>query len=554
MRAVRGGPTRAGIIRQTAGRVLFAAIATLCLGLCGCTALREWLANGFKVGPNYARPPAPVAAGWIDGTDPRVSSAPARDCAWWTVLGDPMVNSLVQYAFQQNLSLKEAGFRVLAERAQLCIAVGNIFPQTQQAFAGYTRKGLSRTVANSQFTPQRWFNLYDLGFNLSWELDIWGRLRRGVEAADAELNASVEDYDAVLVTLIADLAQAYTDIRTLQTQIDYTKQNVELQRQTADMVKERFEGGAVSKLDLTQALQNLYDTEAQLPPLYISLRQANDRLCILLGMPMMDLTQRLGSAPIPTVPNGVAVGIPADLVRRRPDVRAAERQLAAQSARIGIADAQLYPALAINGTIGYETSKLRLLFNDKSIFGNWGPSFNWNILNYGRLINEVRIQDARFQALAMNYFDKALKADEEVENALALFLQSQQLVDDLQKAVAEARESVALGLEQYRQGKTDYIRVFITERELVRQLNLLARARGDVVQGLIAIYRALGGGWQIRCGPPPMTAAASPAPSELPMPRKLPETTSSTNEKVSATSDNLHSYITSAAEPVLRDR
>src|SRR5262249_8901479 len=259
--------------------------------------------------------------------------------------------------------------------------------------------------------------------------------------------------------------------------------------------------------------------------LEISLRQANDRLCLLLGIPMDDLTKRIGAAPIPVPPTDVAVGIPADLIRRRPDVRAAERRLAAQSAQIGVAEANLYPAIAINGTIGYMSGNLKDLFNDQSIFGRWGPSLQWNVLNYGRLINNVREQEAHFQELAMAYFNQVLRANEEVENALVLFLQSQQLVKDLERAVAAARESADLALVQYREGKTDYIRVFVIERELVRQQDQLARARGEMAQGLIGIYRALGGGWQIRCRATTTTGAAgqpTATPAEAaPTPRAL---------------------------------
>src|SRR5262245_51972867 len=531
-----------GLFRWLPRRRLLAAVTGLSVGLGGCTTLKEYVHNGFKVGPNYKRPPAPIAPQWIDAADHRVHSQPVDDSSWWASLNDRALNSLAVSAYQQNLTLKQAGFRVLQTRDQLAIAIGNIFPQTQQAFADYIREGLSTTVAgrrptfqgpferviDRQFVPKRWFNIYDLGFNLAWEVDIWGKLRRMVEAANAQLNVSVEDYDAVLVTLVADVAQTYTQIRTLQAEIEYTKANIDLQRGTLTLVTERYKGGAVSKLDVTQATQNLADTEALLPPLEISLRQANDRLCLLLGIPMDNLIKRIGAAPIPVPPGDVAVGIPADLIRRRPDVRAAERRLAAQSAQIGIADANLYPTIAINGVIGYMSGNLKDLFNDQSIFGRWGPSLQWNVLNYGRLINNVREQEARFQELAMAYFNQVIRANEEVENALAQFLQSQQQVKDLERAVAAARESVELALVQYREGKVDFIRVFVIERELVRQQDQLARARGEVAQGLIGIYRALGGGWQIRCRatlttgaaeqPTPTPAGAAPAPQALPVP------------------------------------
>lgn len=494
----------------------------------GCTPLREYIHNSFKVGPNYQRPPAPVAPTWIDADDPRVRTEPPRECDWWKVFNDPALSALVETAYRQNLTLREAAFRVLAARAQLCISVGNFFPQQQQAFADYIRKGLSETVANHQYTPQRWFSVYDLGFNLSWEIDIWGKLRRGIESANAKMNATIEDYDAVLVTLIGDVARAYTQIRTVQAQLMYTKTNVELQRKTLGIVKLRFEGGAVSKLDFTQAATNLARTEALVPPLEIQLRQANNQLCVLLGLPPHELEKLLGPGGIPTAQPEVAVGIPADLLRRRPDVRAAERRLAAQSAQIGIADANLYPALYINGTIGYATSSFNDLFNDQSIFGTWGPGFQWNILNYGRLINNVRYQDAKFQELAAAYQQKVLSANQEVENGLVTFLQSQRTARFLDEAVHAAQESVNLALQQYQDGKVDFNRVFLLQRELVRQQDRFAGARGEIAQGLIQTYRALGGGWQIRCqgeppasaGPPLAETPPTPKAEQLPPPRK----------------------------------
>lgn len=496
----------------------------------GCTTLREYIHNGFKVGPNYGRPPAPIAQAWIDAADPRVHVDPPIECDWWKVFNDPVLSGLVDLAYNQNLDLREAAFRVLQARAQLCIAVGNIFPQQQYAYADYIRKGLSETVANHEFTPQRWFSVYDLGFNLSWEVDIWGKLRRAAESANAAMNATIEDYDGVLVTLIGDVAKAYAEIRTVQAEIYYTKMNVELQKKTLAIVKLRYEGGAVSKLDLTQAMTNLAQTESLVPPLEIQLRQANNRLCVLLGLPTHELEKMLGPGDIPTASPDVAVGLPADLLRRRPDVRAAERRVAAQSAKIGVADANLYPSLTINGTIGYATSSFNDLFSDQSIYGTWGPGFQWNILNYGRLINQIRMEKAKFQELVAHYQQRVLQADQEVENGLVAFLQSQETARYLNDAVQAASESVNLAIEQYRDGKVDFNRVFLLQRELVREQDRYAEARGEIAQGLIQIYRALGGGWQIRCkgdppsppGPPASVAEAKPAPAlqQLPPPRK----------------------------------
>lgn len=496
----------------------------------GCTSPSEYIHNGFKVGPNYHRPPAPVADHWIDVDDPRVLSVPTEDADWWMVFSDPILNCLVQTAYQQYLPLREAAFRVLQARAQLCIAAGNLFPQTQDLYGDYQRRGLSETIANRQFTPQRWFNIWDVGFNFSWELDFWGNYRRAIEAGKADFNATIEDYDAVLVTLIGDVAQTYAQIRTLEAQLNFTRINVDLMRKTLELVKVRFQDGAVSKLDVTQSTTNLEETEALIPPLEIALRQAANRLCILLGIPPEDLEKKIGHGLIPTAPREAVVGIPCDLLRRRPDVRAAERRLAAQSAEIGVATAQLYPQITLNGTIGYQTSFLRDLFNDQSIYGSWGPSIKWPILNYGRLVNGIRVQDARFQELVATYQNKVLTADEEVENGLVAFLKSQDQVTSEAKAVEAARESVQLVLIQYKEGKVDFNRVFLLERILVQDEDKLAEAQGNVVQGLIQVYRALGGGWQIRCpcqaeaqgAPLPAPDGATPAsPEILPPPQPL---------------------------------
>src|SRR5262249_13140596 len=253
----------------------------------------------------------------------------------------------------QNISLREAGFRVLQSRASLAISVGNLFPQTQNAFGDYTRNAISKETANSGFLPNRFFSQWDVGFNLSWELDFWGRFRRAVEASDAELDASVENYDDVLVSLLGDVASNYVQIRTLEKQIEYTRENVRLQTETLKIAQARFKGGQTSELDVSQAQSNLSQTEAQVPQLEVQLRQANNRLCVLLGIPPEDLRAKLGPAPIPTAPTSVGAGIPADLLSRRPDVRRAERQAAAQSARIGVAVSELYPHISIIGTLGW---------------------------------------------------------------------------------------------------------------------------------------------------------------------------------------------------------
>jgi NodT family efflux transporter outer membrane factor (OMF) lipoprotein len=353
----------------------WAGLLLLAAPLCGCTTLSEYIHNGFKVGPNYARPPAPVAQKWIDVPDPRVRTETDDLSRWWTVFNDPVLNDLVCSAYLQNLTLREAGFRVLEARAQLGIAVGNIFPQTQNWTGSYAWTSASSEAANRSFIAKRFFSQWDSGFNLAWELDFWGRFRRAVEGSADSLDASVENYDSVLVTLLGDVATNYAQMRITEQRIRYAQQNVELQRQTLTLVKARFDAGTVSELDLDQARSTLAQTEATIPELEITLRQFNNQLCILLGIPPEELRAKLGPAPILTAPPQVAAGIPADLLRRRPDVRAAERQAAAQCAQIGVAEANFYPHISITGTLGYEAESFKDLFKPTALAANVGPSF-----------------------------------------------------------------------------------------------------------------------------------------------------------------------------------
>lgn len=489
-------------------------LALWILSLCGCTPWSQYVHNGFKVGPNYCQPPAAVAKNWIDAADKRVHSESPDDSQWWTTFNDPALNDLVRCAYQQNLTLSEAGFRILEARAQLGIAVGELFPQSQMTTGAYTRNAVSLNVANRQATPQRWFSQWNYGFSLAWELDFWGRLRRAIEASEATLDASVADYDDVLVTLLGDVATNYVQYRTAEQRIAYAEENVRLQTKILELATARFKGGQTSELDVNQAQSDLSSTEALMPQLRIQLRNANNRLCVLLGAPPEDLKQRLASGPIPNAPSDVAVGIPAELLRRRPDVRRAERQAAAQCAVIGIAEADFYPQFLIDGSMGWASQDFNNLLAGRSFTGSVGPEFRWQILNYGRILNNVRVQDARFRELVLAYQQTVLRANEEVENGLVRFLESQTEVQSLATSVKAAKKSVEEALAQYQGGLTDFNRVAVLQERLVQRQEELAQAQGEIALGLIDIYRSLGGGWQIRCAAPREEAVPLAAPEE----------------------------------------
>jgi NodT family efflux transporter outer membrane factor (OMF) lipoprotein len=489
----------------------------------GCTSPLEYIKNGFKVGPNPCVPPGPTAPHWIDQDDVRVH----QDCAdldrWWTVFKDPVLDGLIARAASQNLSLREAGFRIMEARAQLKIASGDLFAQSQSAFGSYQRGAASENSNTSPGLGTQFFDQRDFGFNLSWEIDFWGRFRRAVASAEDTLQASCANYDHVLVTLLGDMASNYVQIRTLQQRIAYVRSNVDLQSRIFAIAERRVKAGAKGALDLHQAQSNLAQTEAQIPQLRLAMRHASDRLCVLLGMPPTDLESELGSGAIPTAPPTVAVGIPAELLRRRPDVRRAEHLTAAQGQRIGIAEADLYPAFAINGTLGWESENLKDLFNSKSLNSVIGPVFQWNILNYGRIRNNVRMQDARFRALVAAYQDTVLRANAEVEDGLSAFLRAQERTALLDRSVASAQQAVDIVTREYEGGAADFNRVALIEQNLVQQQDLQAQSHGEIAQGLIQVYRALGGGWE--AGPPDSVELASTtaAPAEvLPVPADHP--------------------------------
>ena len=460
------------------------------------------------VGPDFEKPEAAVADNWSSADEPEVSTEEADYQEWWQVFSDPVLTQLIETAYQQNLSLQIAGLRILEARAQLGIAVGLQYPQSQSVSAGVTRSRSSENAPpfsnlppgiSSQIDPT--VSVWDLSFDAAWEADVWGRFKRGIEAADAGLAANMLNYDAVLVTLTGDIAAVYTQIRTIEERLAYLKTNVELQKQSVELATARFRLGATSELDVQQALSLLHGTESLIPVLELGLGQAKNILSLLLGMPPGDVDTLLGgSGTIPVAPAEVAVGIPADLIRRRPDVRAAEMAAAAQSAVIGVSQADLYPHFVLAGSLGVAGDSFSDQFESGSRRGFITPFFRWDIFNYGRIKNNVRVQDARFEQLVVVYQNSVLNAAREVEDGLLGYLRRQEQVGYLDDGVAASAKAAELALKQYEYGAVDYTRVLNTQTALLGQQDSLAAARGQVVISLVSVYKALGGGWQIRSG------------------------------------------------------
>ncbi|QEG33494.1 efflux transporter outer membrane subunit [Bythopirellula goksoeyrii] len=511
---------------HSAGMMLGVFVVVFLLATCGCTSLPDWLHNGLKVGPNYVKPMAPVESHWIDyGRDSRISEAPVNTCDWWTVFNDPVLNSLIETAASQNLTLRETGTRILQAQAAHAIAAGNLFPQAQQAFGSYDHLQLSETIANSP--PIKNYDLLSTGLGVSWEIDFWGRYRRALESADASLDASIEGYDNVLVILLSDVAATYVKIRTLQEELRLVRENVRLQEEAVTIAEAQFNAGQADAADTLQTRNNVEQTEALIPRFEAALRQANNALCVLLGIPPRDLVAELGEGPIPSAPPEVALGIPAQLLRRRPDIRQAERIVAAQSALIGVAEADLYPFFSIGGTLQWQSQNLSSLFNSNSFGGSTGPSFGWNVLNYGRILNSVRQQEAVFEQAVYAYQGTVLSAQQETEDAIVGFLKAQEQTAKLQLAVRDIEELNQVLLTQANAGATDFSRVFVVQAAATEQMDRLATSRGEIALNLIRIYQALGGGWQIRLQSPsnfpiPVAIEADEPIEVPPIPEPLP--------------------------------
>lgn len=508
-----------GIGMSTNCRALHVIAVLACLLAGGC----EWARNGFKVGPNYTTPPAPLAEHWIDYQSPQQhpTTQPATD-PWWHAFGDPVLNSLISDAFAQNLSLRAAGERIVEARAVRGIAVGNIFPQVQELAGGYAAYKQSDQVATA--TPEQWFREGELGFNAAWELDFWGRFRRSIEAADASLEASIADYDNALVVLLADVASTYVQYRTFQERVFLARQNLRIQQGAYDLAADSFRLGNTTERDPQQAKQILEQTRALIPQLEAGFRQTNNALCVLLGIPVQDLSPRLGeTGVVPVVDPALALGIPADLLRRRPDVRRAEREAAAQSAGIGIAKADFYPRLSLAGSIGVRSEDINDLFRTPgSISAFGGPAFQWNILNYGRIENAVRAQESRFRQSVIGYQDAVLRANREAEDAIVRYFKAHERARYLAQSVTAARRTVEITYDQYRQGAVDFTPVFIFEAALTSQEDDLAQSQGDIALGLVDLYRSMGGGWEASREGGTFDAPPAAAPTTQRQPVLLP--------------------------------
>jgi len=462
------------------------------------------------VGPDYVRPDSPLGPDWYEAEFERYDTDAEQQVHWWKTLGDPVLDNLIDLAHQQNNNLQIAGLRVLESRAQLGIAIGNQYPQTQVVAGDATAVQASENAANTTAGDLQ-FTQFNVGVSASWEIDFWGKFRRGVESADAAYLAAVAGYDQAMILVTAQVCSAYLAIRTFEEQIRITNKNITIQQRSFDIVNVLFQNGASSELDVLQARTLLMATKATLPALQAQLYQAKNALATLLGLPPSDMSDLLkgASSSIPEVPESLAVGLPADLLRRRPDVRQAEFLAMAQNAQVGLAESNLYPSFSLTGTVGLtaagNTDTTRTgnsgfgeLFSGDSLTYAIGPSFVWPFLNYGRIRNSVRVQDARLQQSLIAYREAVLQAAREVEDALVALEGAVEQDKLLALTVEYAQRSVDVAQVRFNEGFADYQRVLDAQQSLFTQQGRYVSNHSSIVSSFIALYLALGGGWELR--------------------------------------------------------
>jgi len=453
---------------------------------------------GCTVGPDYEAPEPFVPDAWKNAVAAEVAQPESPLETWWLAFNDPTLTGFIDRAVESNRTLLVSVARVQESRALLGIAGGGYKPDLTLD-AAYSRNQMSD---NGLFpAPPGGFeaaNLYTAGIGLSWEIDVFGRVRRSVEAARAGVDASVEDYRDVLVILMADVASSYVDVRTLQARLDYAEANVEAQRETLQLTIDRFSAGLTSARDVAQAESILANSEASIPLLESALEGQLNRLAVLLGETPGSVDADLsGVEEIPHPVDQIALGMPAELLRRRPDVRRAERQLASQTALVGVARADLYPTFSLSGAIGLESTESGTLIESASTTWSLVPGLRWSIFSGGKIRNRIRAEEARTVQALLAYEQTVLLALEQVESTLVAYDREQIRRDWLVKAVDATVRTVELVRTQYLSGLTDFQSYLDAQRSLFSQQDQLASSEGNVVQSLIALNRALGGGWSL---------------------------------------------------------
>jgi outer membrane protein, multidrug efflux system len=450
---------------------------------------------GCTVGPNYQKSEPVVPTNWGETERVGITTKPLDVTRWWTLFGDEELDSLIDRAVRSNKDLKLAEAHIREARAQLKIAGSQAFP-TIDTSGSYTRFNQSDNILGSQAGVK--YSLFQAGFDASWEIDLFGGVRRGVEAAEADLAASQEDRRDVLVTLLGEVATNYLQVRGSQRRIAIAQDNIKAEQQTLELTKGRFEAGLGNMLAVTQSEALLATTEAKVPPLEISVRQAIHRLAVLLGLePEALLGELLREGAIPPVPPEVPIGLPSELLRRRPDVRRAERQLAAATARIGVATAALFPSFSLTGSYGLQSTELSDFVTPGSRFWTLGPILQWPLFDAGKIRATIEVQNARQEQALFSYENAVLAALEDVENAIVTYSKDQDTRRSLLGAVQANSQAVEISSELYVKGLVDFLNVLASQQSLYQAEDQLVQNEQAVSTDLVGLFKALGGGWDI---------------------------------------------------------
>jgi NodT family efflux transporter outer membrane factor (OMF) lipoprotein len=469
--------------KSFACRFTYGLVAAALLSALGCA----------PVGPDYAPPETQAPDSWNSQMQKGLQAkrpSPQELARWWDVLKDPELSKLIAQSVESNLDLKQAKARVRQARALRGISRAGLFPKID---AG-AQAEFNAPSENASSQPAD--HLYQAGFDAGWELDVFGRVRRSVEAAQADLEAAEADLSDVLVSLAAEVALSFVEVRTFQARLEVARANLSSQENTYGFIRSRHEAGLTTKLALEQARYNLERTRALIPALELGLEASLNRLAVLLGQAPGSLHHRLQKTkPLPVPPISVAVGVPAEALRRRPDLRRAERRLAAQSARVGVATADLYPRFRLSGSIGLEAVQGGDLLRSSSFFAGFLPSITWNLFDAGAIRRNIEAQYALQEQFLLAYEATVLAALEEVENALSGYALEQTRRENLRHAVEAAQEAAELSQDLFKAGLVNFDSVLDAQRSLLEFQDQLAVSRGAVVGRLISLYKALGGGW-----------------------------------------------------------
>ena len=465
--------------------------------LVAAVGLAVWAVSGCMVGPNY-HPPQPTApTTWVGvaetptGQSSVATAQPADLTQWWQQFNDPTLTGLVEEAVKTNLNLRIAEARLRQARATRGVAIGGLWPAVT-ASGSYQRLHIAGVTPDDQQQ-----NLYQAGLDAVWELDLFGGYRRNVESANANIRAAIENIRDVQVSLIAEVALNYNQLRGFQQEIVIAQKNLKAQQHTSEITHKRLNVGFASALDAANADSDVATTESQIPVFETAAQQSIYALSVLLARPPADLLKQLSpTGNLPSVPAQVPAGLPSDLLRRRPDIRQSEAQLHAATAQIGVAIADLFPRFSLTGTVNWQSNLLRTWWTEASRSFGVGPSVTWPIFQGGAIVSNVRLQEALRDQAFITYQNTVLAAFQDVENALIAFAKEQQHCRALNDAVVANRKAVDLSSQLYIEGQIDFLNVLNAQRSLYASEDALVQSKRNITTDLIALYKALGGGWE----------------------------------------------------------